>query len=117
MMRAALVDTDNLPLVAHYLPSNYTAVCVTVSNKTMVVGEDSHGWTLDGYVIPRLGSALLAAREFKIRTENINPPIPDRRCDWAAWVDENELLGCTFGRTEREAVSALVEREVDFERI
>lgn len=117
MMRAALVSSDNLRLVAEYLPSNYKAVRVTAGKKTVVIGEDNHGWTLDAYVIPRLGSALLIAHEFKIRTENINPPIPDRRTDWAAWIDGDEFHGCAYGHNEREAVESLIDREVDYERI
>lgn len=32
----------------------------------IIKGEDDHGWTLDGYVIPRLGSGLIWAREIDL---------------------------------------------------
>ena len=47
--------------VRNYLPRNYT---VGVERSEVVIrGYDDHGWTLDGYVIPRLLSGLYAARE------------------------------------------------------
>lgn len=59
--------------VEPYLPSNYKVACVLEdrsgdilrSNATVTViyGEDVAGWTLDGYVIPRLASGLLHAVE------------------------------------------------------
>lgn len=50
--------------VARYLPSNYTVLGRTLDNEsTVIVGVDDHGWTLDAYVIPRLGSALIHCEE------------------------------------------------------
>ena len=52
--------------VEAYMPSGYTAVLSTHNNltfKVMVVGEDRYGWTLDGYVIPRLASGNMFAEE------------------------------------------------------
>lgn len=52
--------------IAAYLPDNYTIVD-TSPNPTgvdvVIEGEDVAGWTLDGYVIPRLASGLFFARE------------------------------------------------------
>ena len=42
-----------------YLPSNY--VVKVVDGHTFIVGQDVAGWTLDGYVIPRLASGLIVA--------------------------------------------------------
>ena len=50
--------------VAEYLPNNYKVVRVDQNGQGLVIaGEDDHGWTLDDYVIPRLGSGLIAATE------------------------------------------------------
>lgn len=54
-----------LEQVSAYLPRNYTAS--EFGGRIFIKGIDDHGWTLDGYVIPRLGSALISARE--IQTE------------------------------------------------
>jgi len=57
-----------LPTVQQYLPANFTACessgtihgdCIEIS------GYDRAGWTLDGYVIPRLASGLIVAKEVK----------------------------------------------------
>lgn len=55
--------------VAAYLPSNYQVIGESNSGPlfsdhlVVIQGEDDHGWTLDGYVIPRLGSGLMRADE------------------------------------------------------
>jgi hypothetical protein len=45
-----------------YLPANYEVIAAytTPGNTTVVLiaGTDKAGWTLDDYVIPRLGSGL-----------------------------------------------------------
>jgi hypothetical protein len=51
-----------LRLVRNYLPSNYTAD-ETPDGVIVISGVDYCGWTLDGYVLPRLGSGLIAAFE------------------------------------------------------
>ena len=51
----------DLEIVREYLPSNYTAT--STEDGILISGHDSHGWTLDGYVIPRLASALIAVQE------------------------------------------------------
>jgi hypothetical protein len=58
---------DQLGIVQQYLPTNYTARLETHENPPYILieGEDDHGWTLDGYVIPRLGSGLIVATEIK----------------------------------------------------
>ena len=47
---------------AAYLPQNYKVVDQDKDTIT-IEGEDFAGWTLDGYVIPRLGSGLIFAEE------------------------------------------------------
>lgn len=52
---------DHLETVRRYLPSNYTAD--SDGGNIWIHGEDNAGWTLDGYVIPRLASGLYYAEE------------------------------------------------------
>jgi hypothetical protein len=47
--------------VRAYLPDNYEAV--EYPDGIVVFGRDVAGWTLDGYVIPRLASGLIFADE------------------------------------------------------
>lgn len=53
----------SLERVRDYLPSNYSADVNPCTGDIHIVGHDDHGWTLDGYVIPRLASGLIAAEE------------------------------------------------------
>jgi hypothetical protein len=60
--RIARVTSDHtVEDVATYLPDNYSAK--QTSSGVLVFGRDYLGWTLDKYVLPRLGSALIAAKE------------------------------------------------------
>jgi hypothetical protein len=63
--------------VAAYLPRNYTVEGVALDRpfegdsayiETVVIigGRDSHGWTLDRYVIPRLATGLMRADEIDL---------------------------------------------------
>lgn len=63
---------DSLESVRAYLPSNYRADVVerrqipglTLEAETILIhGTDVFGWTLDGYVLPRLASGLHFALE------------------------------------------------------
>ena len=47
-----------------------------------------------------------------IQTENIYPPIPDRRFDWCAYRDPEGRQG--YGRTEAEAIADLLSIEEDY---
>lgn len=49
-------------VVANYLPHNYKVTEVT-ETEVRIAGHDNAGWTLDEYVIPRLGSGMISARE------------------------------------------------------
>ena len=59
--RTAIVYSDN-PGIANYLPHRYHVVKVE-DGKTYIEGEDFCGWTLDGYVIPRLCSGMFRTVE------------------------------------------------------
>jgi hypothetical protein len=63
--RADRPASDALKTVRRYLPSNYSADLWQRPNGAVILihGEDSAGWTLDGYVLPRLASGMLYARE------------------------------------------------------
>lgn len=51
--------------VKAFMPSNYL---VRVREGVIFIeGEDVAGWTLDGYVIPRLASGLIEAVEVKVQ--------------------------------------------------
>jgi hypothetical protein len=45
-----------------YLPPNYRTVN-RIGDHWYIEGEDNAGWTLDGYVLPRLGSGLIFGEE------------------------------------------------------
>ena len=66
--RYAVVSARTSLEVAAYMPDNYE-VLHTVDEpsgvKCVIAGKDWRGWTLDGYVIPRLASGLLFAREHR----------------------------------------------------
>jgi hypothetical protein len=55
----------DLETIRGYLPSNYVAEkAIGDRPDVIIIGKDDHGWTLDGYVIPRLASGLIVAEEF-----------------------------------------------------
>jgi hypothetical protein len=56
--------TPAVETVEAYLPANYhVSKTGTTSGEIVIHGEDNAGWTLDGYVIPRLASGLIFAEE------------------------------------------------------
>jgi hypothetical protein len=52
---AFIVEGHPLERVARHLPANYAALS-REDGAVTVVGVDTAGWTLDGYVLPRLAS-------------------------------------------------------------
>ena len=65
-MRYAILKADSRRQVEAYLPANYRVVSQTETPTGLsfiIEGEDNAGWTLDDYVIPRLASGLLFAKE------------------------------------------------------
>ena len=75
MVRTATVKNTKRSVVADYLPANYRAYGIGRDGRdVLIVGEDDHGWTLDGYVIPRLASGLIVAiEEVVLRDEEAFP--------------------------------------------
>lgn len=69
-MRRAVIThmVEDLETVRRYLPSNYTAER-NMFDAIVIEGEDFAGWTLDGYVIPRLASGLYHAAEVPAGTD------------------------------------------------
>ena len=63
------VGRSLLDTVKRYLPNNYSAA--EMVGEILIIGEDDAGWTLDGYVLPRLRSAVIAAVEIP-RSEAIS---------------------------------------------
>jgi hypothetical protein len=71
--RSAIVsrfDEDGAALrtVQNYLPANFEARYfedATLGTVVLIEGYDRAGWTLDTYVIPRLASGLIVAKEVK----------------------------------------------------
>lgn len=61
-MRFAIAKGD-LDVIRAYLPSNYKANSLNIDDSVLIMGEDNAGWTLDGYVIPRLASGWIFAEE------------------------------------------------------
>jgi hypothetical protein len=67
-MRRAIIDDptrvgwggDPLKVVQAYLPRGYEARME--GNAIVIEGEDNAGWTMDGYVLPRLASAMIYPR-------------------------------------------------------
>lgn len=64
-MRYALVSVDvgKAEQIKAYMPGNYEVVGRTPIGGTntvsvLIAGRDSAGWTLDGYVLPRLASGM-----------------------------------------------------------
>lgn len=63
----------DLPRVAAYLPRNYAATMADDGRSILIEGHDVAGWTLDGYVLPRLASGMMFAQE---------APCPECRPAW-----------------------------------
>ena len=62
-IRLAICATHIPSDVAQYLPSMYKVIGTSPEGHVLIAGKDHQGWTLDGYVIPRLGSALIHCEE------------------------------------------------------
>ena len=62
-LRLAICATSDTDDVDQYLPALYKVIGKSPEGNVLIIGRDHHGWTLDGYVIPRLGSALIHCEE------------------------------------------------------
>lgn len=55
---------DRAAKVAAYLPARYKVIGFDIAtNQVLIAGYDYAGWTLESYVIPRLGSGLWHCEE------------------------------------------------------
>ena len=67
-MRKAVVigglGAKDLQLIQSYMPDNYKAR--RCEGDIVIEGEDVAGWTLTEYVIPRLASGLIVAKEIEV---------------------------------------------------
>ena len=62
--RRAVIHGGDIALVSAYLPSNYeVAGWDDRVEGVVIVGSDHAGWTLDGYVLPRLASGCMFGKE------------------------------------------------------
>lgn len=59
---AYVTNGENAKRVWAYLPDNY-AIMSGIDGRYLIAGWDNAGWTLDDYVIPRLASGLIWAKE------------------------------------------------------
>jgi hypothetical protein len=93
MKRYALVGLRNTSAeqIARYLPDNYEKIGYAPHDAdaahddprrhgpcVVIEGKDNAGWTLDGYVIPRLHSGLIAVKEIDL-SHPVMKTIPDTR--------------------------------------
>ena len=71
-LRFAVIGSENYTEVARYLPMNYRIIHVikytpakdkTFHDRMLIAGNDNAGWTLDDYVLPRLGSGMIHGEE------------------------------------------------------
>jgi len=63
MMRLAIVkNAESAKKLYRYMPANYV-ILGGIDGEYLIGGYDEAGWTLDGYVIPRLASGLIWATE------------------------------------------------------
>lgn len=66
--RCAIVRGRGLDQVPSYLPSNYRITQTGIDEQgeyVLIEGTDHAGWTLGGYVQPRLASGLYSCEELK----------------------------------------------------
>ncbi len=75
MTRYAIIPTKNARPVAAYLPPRYRVVGYVNDREVLIAGEDYLGWTLEGYVLPRLQSGAYYGRE--VRGDEVPPIVAD----------------------------------------
>jgi hypothetical protein len=61
--RTAVIRGGDATRVARYLPGNYEVIREDDDGDVVISGTDNAGWTLDGYVLPRLSSGLMFGTE------------------------------------------------------
>lgn len=89
-MQYALINS-NQHTVARYMPSNYAAF--PLGNFMLVYGEDNAGWTLDGYVLPRLASGLFyPVRDALVEYRDGTFALIDPKDEFGVPVDEVRIF-------------------------
>jgi hypothetical protein len=105
--RRAIV-TGPAETVARYLPSNYTVNGTDVGEgRVLISGVDNAGWTLDGYVLPRLASGLYGGRE--VDPGEVSMMVSPEDGDGESWYFEVTRHGETWddrAETHNDAVVA-----------
>lgn len=69
MRFAGLMTDDPVYVIQKYLPTNYQCHGFDMGNGyqfVLIYGNDNAGWTLDGYVIPRLNSGNYYPKEIHV---------------------------------------------------
>lgn len=68
VIRYALISSGAAAIAA-YMPENYSVIWKGIEDGrevSVIAGRDVAGWTLDGYVLPRLASGLYFGREIDL---------------------------------------------------
>lgn len=94
MTRFAIVaNVRNSRELIALLPDNYHVRHQLGEREWLIAGEDDAGWTLDGYVMPRIGSANLTATEVPAWHWAAQMSAADRHLDPAELGSELAQLG------------------------
>ena len=64
-IRRAIFPAVRRTAIENYLPSNYKVIEAN-EDHVVIEGRDHAGWTLDGYVLPRLASGLYFGKEVSV---------------------------------------------------
>ncbi len=77
MPRYAVISGRNRTVkeIEAYLPGNYEVTKVAPNPggiDVLIEGEDNAGWSLDGYVLPRLASGNIYGREYSDRHDALD---------------------------------------------
>ena len=68
--KVTIRPSQSAETVAAYLPQNYRVIGMS-GEDVLIGGTDNHGWTMEQYIIPRLGSGLMAVKEIELDLEHI----------------------------------------------
>lgn len=96
--REVLIRTDpsNVEVIARHLPNNYTIVGADSEGVT-IRGIDHYGWTLDGYVLPRLASGMFYGEELP----HVSGDCSDMSCHWHGVAASNRRQSEFYERNPR----------------
>jgi len=89
--RKAVVHSDKSEQIAEYLPPRYHVTEVK-DGKTYIEGKDFLGWTLDGYIIPRLASGWFACEEIPFAREFTITVLDDEGAEMQIVVQATDLI-------------------------